>query len=153
MALFRREPKVIRRVLVVEDEALVAFDNEHQLSLAGYTVVATVDRGELALACLDAAAAGDGAVDGVDAVVLDVGLAGDISGIAVARHAAGMGIPVLFVTGQCPAGGRELAYGCLAKPYTPAALVAALEIADAIARQAPVETLPPGFTLFHPADA
>ena len=38
-----RNRKAIRRILVVEDEPLVAFDNEHFLIGAGYAVVGTVD--------------------------------------------------------------------------------------------------------------
>ncbi len=40
-----REPQLSKtRVLIVEDEPLIAFDNEHALIQAGYIVVATVDR-------------------------------------------------------------------------------------------------------------
>ena len=35
--------KAIRTILVVEDEPLVAFDNEHTLAQAGYRIAATVD--------------------------------------------------------------------------------------------------------------
>jgi response regulator of citrate/malate metabolism len=41
--LFGKRERLIRRILVVEDEPLVAFDNEHLLSDAGYDVVGTVD--------------------------------------------------------------------------------------------------------------
>src|SRR3546814_20882531 len=39
----RERRTAIRSVLVVEDEPLVAFDNEHVLEMAGYRVAATVD--------------------------------------------------------------------------------------------------------------
>ena len=41
--LFERQSHTLRRLLIVEDEPLVAFDNEHVLTDAGYQVVATVD--------------------------------------------------------------------------------------------------------------
>ena len=41
--LFGKRERLIRRILIVEDEPLVAFDNEHTLTDAGYEVVATVD--------------------------------------------------------------------------------------------------------------
>ena len=41
--LFGKRERTIRRIVIVEDEPLVAFDNEHMLSEAGYDVVATVD--------------------------------------------------------------------------------------------------------------
>lgn len=140
MALFRRDERAIRRLLVVEDEPLVAFDNEHALIAAGYAVVATVDRGERALELLDA--------DAIDAVVLDVGLAGAISGIEVAKAAAALDIPVLFVTGQCPGDAKPFAYGCLSKPYLSGHLVMALAAVDALLRGAATGDLPPGLVLF-----
>lgn len=144
MALFKRNRRSIRRILIVEDEPLVAFDNEHHLGLAGYEVVATVDRGEDALRFL--------AEDRVDAVILDVGLAGQVNGIAVAIAAAHGGIPVLFVTGQCPGEAKPYAYACLSKPYPPAALVAALAVVDALVQGREPDALPPGLTLFRTAE-
>ena len=41
--LFGKRERHIRRILVVEDEPLVAFDNEYQLSDMGFEVVGTVD--------------------------------------------------------------------------------------------------------------
>ena len=42
--LFGRQSRHVKRILIVEDEPLVAFDNETMVAAAGYTVVATVDR-------------------------------------------------------------------------------------------------------------
>ena len=40
----RRTPrKAVRSILVVEDEPLVAFDNEHALEQAGYMVLVALD--------------------------------------------------------------------------------------------------------------
>lgn len=141
MALFKRNRRAIKRILIVEDEPLVAFDNEHQLGLAGYEVVATVDRGESAIRFLSP--------DTIDAVVLDVGLAGEISGISVARAAAEVDVPVLFVTGQCPGEARPFAYGCLSKPYSPTALVAALAAVDAMVQGKEPGDVPAGLALFR----
>ena len=41
--LFGKRERRIRRILIVEDEPLVAFDNEYMLKDAGYEIVATVD--------------------------------------------------------------------------------------------------------------
>jgi two-component system, response regulator PdtaR len=141
MALFARRARHIQRLLIVEDEPLVAFDNEHVLSSAGYTIVGTVDRGDAAIALLNGGA--------VDAVVLDVSLAGAVSGLDVAGVAAERGIAVLFVTGDCPSDARHLALGCLAKPYRPANLVAAIVAIDQLAQGQVVETVPAGLTLFR----
>ena len=141
MAVFARNVRKIQRLLIVEDEALVAFDNEHVLSGAGYTIVATVDRGDAAIALLQAGS--------VDAVVLDVGLAGTVSGIDVAKVAAERGVAVLFVTGDCPSEARQFALGCLSKPYRPATLVAAITAIDLLAQGRTVDTVPAGLTLFR----
>lgn len=132
--------KAIRTILVVEDEPLVAFDNEHALEQAGYRIAATVDDHDHAVAVIDGG--------GVDLVIADVSLRGDKSGIDVARHARSKGLPVLFVTGHCPIDARELAVGCLAKPYAPRDLIAAIGVVDAVLRDARRPRLPTGLSLF-----
>ena len=67
--LFASRPSCIKRLLVIEDDPLVAFDSERTLKHGGYDVVATVDSGEAAVAVLASAQ--------IDAIVLDLGLAGD----------------------------------------------------------------------------
>jgi two-component system, response regulator PdtaR len=113
----------LRRILVVEDDALVAFDNEHGLSDAGFTVVDTVDTAEDAEQRII-----DG---GIDLILADITLRGERTGIDVARAAHAAGIPLLFVTGQCPAEARAFAAGCLAKPYSRADLISAIAAVEA----------------------
>ncbi|HAF40472.1 MAG TPA: response regulator [Sphingobium sp.] len=132
--------KAVRTVLVVEDEPLVAFDNEHALEQAGYRIAATVDEYGHAVRVIDEG--------GVDLVIADVALHGEKSGVDVARHAAALGLPVLFVTGRCPIDARTLAVGCLAKPYAPRELVAAIHVVDAVLRGARRPKLPHGLSLF-----
>ncbi|MBH1991802.1 MAG: response regulator [Sphingomonadaceae bacterium] len=135
--------KAIRTVLVVEDEPLIAFDNEHALTQAGYLIAATVDDHDHAVSVIDAG--------GVDLVIADVALHGPKSGIDVARHAQAKGMPVLFVTGSCPIDARTLALGCLAKPYAPRDLIAAIGVVDAMLRGVRRPKSPPGLSLFDPA--
>lgn len=116
--LFASRPSCIKRLLVIEDDPLVAFDYEHTLQHSGYAVVATVDSGEAAVAVM--------AAEAVDAIVLDLGLAGHMSGREVARLARDRGIAVLLVTGQCPEDAADIALACLNKPHSTAALVGAL---------------------------
>jgi len=134
--------KAIKSILVVEDEPLVAFDNEHALEQAGYRIAATVDDHDHAVRVIDEG--------GVDLVVADVALQGEKSGIDVARHAAERELPVLFVTGRCPGDARALAIGCLSKPYAQRDLIAAIQVVDAVLRGARRPKLPPGLTLFEP---
>lgn len=133
--------KAIRTILVVEDEPLVAFDNEHTLAQAGYRIAATVDDHDHAVRVMDEG--------GVDLVIADVAIHGEKTGIDVARHAALCGLPVLFVTGRCPVEARTLAVGCLAKPYAPRDLIAAIGVIDALLRGARRPKLPPGLSLFE----
>src|SRR4051812_44355026 len=42
--LFGKRKQVVKRILIVEDEPLTAFDNENILGDAGYEIVATIDR-------------------------------------------------------------------------------------------------------------
>lgn len=140
MVLFRRKKRIIRRLLIVEDEPLVAFDNEHQLEKAGYDIAGTVDSGEAAIALIGR--------ELVDAVVLDVKLSGERSGVDVARVAQGRGIAVLFVSGNCPADAQALAHAALAKPYTPEQLTGALDLIDRMLQGEAAGDTPAGLTLF-----
>lgn len=138
--LFGKKKRQIVRLLVVEDEPLVAFDTEYVLADAGYEIVATVDRVADALEVI-----GSGSV--VDLVLVDVDLT-DGSGVDVARAAFERGVAVLFVTGNCPSNADGLASGWLAKPYAPRDLLGAIEVLEAqLAGKAP-RRLPPGLRLF-----
>lgn len=143
--LFGKKKRQITRLLVVEDEPLVAFDAEHLLSDAKYEIVATVDRVAEALAVL-----ADGKA--IDLVLADVNLA-DGSGLDVARAARARGIPVMFVTGSCPPEAAELATACLAKPYAQRDLLGAIEVVEAGLQGKTAKRLPAGFQLFAPAAA
>ena len=138
--LFGRKKRRITRLLVVEDEPLVAFDTEHFLTDAGFTIVATVDRVADATALLDSGT-------GIDLVLVDVSLA-DGSGLDVARVAGGREVPVLFVTGNCPVEAQEIAAGCLAKPYGQRDMLSAIEAIDAVLAGDTPKRLPAGFRLF-----
>ena len=53
------------------------------------------------------------------------------------------GIPVLFATGNCPMErGRELALGCLHKPFTDNMLIAAVRAAEDRIEGRPVQQTP-----------
>ncbi len=136
----RGRARAVKRILIVEDEPLVAFDNEHVLAEAGFVVVATIDTAEEAARLI--------AEGGIDLVTSDVRLSGTGSGIDVARAAHRAGIPLLFVTGNCPAEAQALAAGCLAKPYSARDLVAAIAAIASHVGGIPPPRLPRGLTLF-----
>ena len=120
--LFGKTKRIVKRILIVEDEPLTAFDNETMLEEAGYIVVATHDRYADAVATLDR--------ERIDLILSDVRLTGERSGIDLARVAKEKNIPVLFSTGMAPEGADELAVGCLMKPYNERTLKAALLAVD-----------------------
>jgi len=141
--LFTKRERKIRRILVVEDEPLVAFDNEYSLGEAGYEVVATVDNLADAIKAMDE--------EDVQLVLTDIRLRGEGDGIGVARAAQGRSIPVLFVTGHCPVEAQSLACGCLAKPYTDRTLKSALAAVDALLSGRRPKRLPTGLSLYEKA--
>jgi len=109
------------KVLIVEDEALVALTMEEVLDEAGYEVCGVADRpGEaLELARLHEP----------DLAVVDVRLAAGGDGIALAELLAAMGpIRILFATGNCAEvrARARAGQGCLSKPFQASWLLAAL---------------------------
>jgi CheY-like chemotaxis protein len=121
--LFGKRKRIVKRILIVEDEPLTAFDNEVMLGDLGYEIVATLDNFEEAIALLDR--------EDVDLVLSDVRLSGKRSGLDLARAAANRGVPVLYSTGhELPEQAKALAVGCLKKPYSERQLKNGLEAVD-----------------------
>ena len=139
--LFGKRERAIHRIVIVEDEPLVAFDNEHMLGDAGYEVVATVDTLADVTRLL-----GD---EEIDLILCDIQLRGDGDGMDVARAAEAKGVPVLFVSGNCPVDAQTLGVGCLAKPYSERTLKNALVALDRKLRGEKVKRLPPGLSLYE----
>lgn len=123
--LFGKRKRVVKRILIVEDEPLTAFDNEQMLIAAGYEVVATVDR------FADAMAELGGDVE-IDLILSDVRLAGDRTGVDLAAEAKARQVPLMFVTGMPPENAAELAIGVLMKPYSAKTLGNALNAVNAM---------------------
>ena len=109
----------IRRILVVEDEALVAMLVEDALEEAGFGVIGPVRSVGQALETLEA--------ERPDAAVLDLNLAGENS-VAVADALVARGIPFVVATGYGAAGLPPTHRNALVlpKPYDPADLTAIL---------------------------
>ena len=141
--LFGKRERAIQRIVIVEDEPLVAFDNEHMLGEAGYEVVATVDTLADVMRLLGE--------EEIDLILCDIKLRGDGDGLDVARAAAAKNVPVLFVSGNCPVDAQTLGVGCLAKPYSEKTLKSALVALDRKLRGEKVKRLPPGLSLYETA--
>ncbi len=85
--LFGKRKRIVKRILIVEDEPLVAFDNETMVADAGYQVVATVDDYAGAIQVIDSELeplppGGDDDEEerGVDLILTDITLAGERTG-------------------------------------------------------------------------
>ncbi|MBA2770540.1 MAG: response regulator [Sphingomonas sp.] len=140
--LFGKRKRIVKRILVVEDEPLVAFDNEMTLADLGYEVVATLDNFGDAIALLGR--------EQIDLILSDVRLSGERSGVDLARAAKEKGIPVLFSTGmKLPQEAAEVAVGCLSKPYTERQLRDALDSVDRLLGGEAV-TASKGLELYNP---
>ena len=109
------------KILVVEDDALIAMELEERLQELGYEVlgpVATVEDAERVIA-----------ETRPDAALLDANLAG-VSSVPIGVRLAGMGVPLAFCTGydQIKNAPPELANApILTKPISDADLVAGLK--------------------------
>lgn len=107
-----------RRILLVEDEALIALDEEQLLSSAGFEVVGPMPSVASALKSIEQRLP--------DGAVLDITL-GDTTIFPVADALAGCGIPFLIVTGHSrevlPLRFRDRPR--VAKPYLPETLLEA----------------------------
>ena len=120
--LFGKRKQVVKRILIVEDEPLTAFDNENFLGDAGYQIVATIDRFDHALEIIKR--------EKVDLILSDIRLRSHKNGIELAKAAKKRGIPTLFATGHPYPAAAGVAVGCLHKPYSERQLMKAIECVD-----------------------
>ncbi len=114
------------RVLVVEDEALVADYIADVIEESGHEVAGFATTGEKAIQHLERSRP--------DLAVLDIKLKGDLSGIDVARRARELAIPHVFISGSGDPTTREAAEATrplafLQKPFSQDRLVSVLEAA------------------------
>ena len=141
--LFGKRKQVVKRILIVEDEPLTAFDNENILGDAGYEIVATVDDFNEALEVIER--------EVVDLILSDVRLRSQQNGIDLAHAAREKGIPTLFATGHAYPNASGIAVGCLMKPYTERQLNKAIECVDRHLQGEAVKA-PKGLELFVALD-
>jgi len=79
------------KILIVEDEAIIAMEIESCIQSLGYEVTSTVDTGEKAIKKAE--------VDNPDLILMDIRIKGDMDGIEAAEIIRNrFGIPVIFST-------------------------------------------------------
>jgi len=114
-------------VMVVEGEALTAYEIERALTALGYEVSAVVASGEEALVCVPHTRP--------RVALIDVDLAGGLDGITTGRELRERyDIPVVFVTSDDDLhtlmdDKQANPYGCVLKPFKPMEFASAIEIA------------------------
>ncbi len=109
----------LRRILIVEDEPLIAMMLEDFLDALGKEVAGTADSVQSALDCVSQGA--------IDAAILDVNLRGGEKSWPVADALADAGIPFVLATGGDVVANGHGTRPVLAKPFTMNAVEKALE--------------------------
>ncbi|HYL73978.1 MAG TPA: response regulator [Bryobacteraceae bacterium] len=120
---------VKHKIVIVEDEGLIAADLEARLKSAGYSVPGTADSAERALAVIRQTSP--------DLVLMDIRLKGTVDGIDVAYELHKQhDIPVVYLTAYedretLERASRTQAFGYIKKPIASASLRGSIEMAIA----------------------
>lgn len=131
------------RVLIVEDEILVAMELEETLEELGHEVVGIAPDRESALALASAA--------DIDVALVDINLRDGETGVDIGRRLVANDAAVVFVTANAAlvADGVPGAIGVMPKPATRAALAGAVDYAGMCRMRTPELPAPPvGLQLF-----
>ncbi len=120
------------RILIVEDEAIIAMEIESQLQSLGYEVTSIVDTGEEAIAKAEE--------DKPDLILMDIRIKGEMDGIKAAEEIRNrFGIPVIFSTAYLDEERIERAkitmpFGYVLKPIQERDLKVTIEMALYVAK-------------------
>ena len=114
------------KIIVVEDERIVALHMKQQLMKLGYDVVAVVASGEKALKAINELHP--------DVVLMDIHIEGDLDGIDVAARIKSGHTPIIYLSAYSEEATLERAratkpYGYLVKPFSERELHATIQMA------------------------
>jgi CheY-like chemotaxis protein len=115
----------VARILIVEDERLIAVDLQRRLTRLGYAVVALAASGAEAIQKALALCP--------DVVLMDIRLQGDMDGVEAAQQIhVSAAIPVVFMTAYVDEDTQQRvratsSWDCLYKPFTSQQVQSALE--------------------------
>lgn len=121
------QPRSDTKILVVEDEAIVARDLTLRLESLGYEVTGTAASGAEALVLAQSTRP--------DLVFMDITIQGPIDGVETAhRLISRMDVPIVFLTAHTDTGTiqrakRARCYGYLIKPFEERELISTIEMA------------------------
>lgn len=131
------------KILIVEDDYLVATSLKFVLETMGYDVVGVADD--------VASAANEAERTRPQLAFVDIQLAQGDSGLDAAAELKKRGVICIFLTDNPPGGPRpDIAIGCLPKPFSDVALAAAIRIAEAVIEGLPLPKPPPDLELYQP---
>jgi CheY-like chemotaxis protein len=136
------------RILIVEDEALIALELTENLEHGGHEVVGPATTVAEALTLCQEA-------EPPELALLDINLRDGSSGVILARALlARWGVPSIFASGQLMEArqARDIALGCIGKPYHPETVLRSIEVAREIMGGGMPTHIPAGFELFSTAD-
>lgn len=131
-------------ILIIEDNALLAFMIEEALEEAGYEVIGPASTPAHAVTLADRFRP--------DLALVDLDLKDHASGVEVARNLhRNFGIPSLFATGQLETARQhtDTALGVLCKPFAPETVVEAIEIVERLLAGEPFNAMPRELELFE----
>ncbi len=135
------------RILIVEDEALIAMVLADSLEDGGHVVVGPAATMAEALALCEAAPP--------ELAVLDVNLGDGSNGVDVARALLERwGVLSIFASAQMMEArrARDIALGHIRKPYGAETVLRSVEVAREVMRGGKPVTVPAGFELFAAAE-
>jgi DNA-binding response OmpR family regulator len=114
------------KILIVEDEALLAMELESEVEEAGHEIVGVAAESKQALSLIEKSSP--------QFAFVDIQLLDGPTGIDVGRHLASRSIPYVFVSGNLKRIPEDFAgaLGAIEKPYTMNGLQNALEFIDTI---------------------
>ena len=132
------------RVLIVEDEVLIAWMLADSLEDAGHEVVGPAATLAEALGLCEAAAP-------PELAVLDINLRDGSNGVDLARAlSVRWGVLAIFASAQVAEArqARDIALGCIRKPYAPQTVLRGVEAAREVMDGRTPRQVPAGFELF-----
>jgi two-component system, response regulator PdtaR len=135
------------RILIVEDEALIAMMLVDVLEDGGHEVMEPATTATEALALCE--------VMLPELALLDVNLRDGSNGVALARVLSDRwGLPVIFASGQVMEArqARDIALGHIRKPYQPETVLHSVEVARVVMNGGRPKQVPVGFELFTAAE-
>lgn len=131
------------KILVVEDDYLVACFVEDALTAAGHEVLGPADSFKAAIEISDS--------ETPDIALVDINLSGNKTGIELSRELHTRHVPSVLMSGNSlDDDAKQFAVGSLAKPYRLDSMIDTVEFVRCQLAGVTLPALPRGFVIFRP---